>query len=127
MTDAPTITIDLLNPLDIGGGRTASRVVLREPRMREYARFGEPISYVPDAEGRDIPVENDEAIEKYLGALVIEPDSPILLLNLRLVDAIRVKEALLSFFVDCRERAFRLPLVSSSSSAVTSAPPSSTT
>lgn len=112
-----TIVVPLASRLDLGGDRFLDRVVLRAPRLREYARLGEPIIFVPDANGNDVPIEVDEVIEKYLATLVIEPDIPAQLFNLRLDDSIRVKEALLSFFLESRERALRTPPASSSSTS----------
>lgn len=118
MSQPNTITVPLKRPLDVGGGKTISAVVLREPRMREYAKLGEPVVFMPDVNGRDVPIEMDEVIERYLTTLVVEPDMPALLKNLPLVDAIRVKEALLGFFMDCREEALLTPVRSSSSASV---------
>lgn len=126
MSEPGKITVPLSRPLDIGGGEMLRAVVLREPRMREYARLGEPIIYVPDVNGMDVPVEVDDVIEKYLAALVVEPDIPNLIGRLHLVDGIRVKEALLGFFLDCRQEALRPPAPCSSSTSVGSAPSSGT-
>ena len=127
MSDPATIVIPLSRPCDFGPGLgRCTRVVLREPRMHEYARIGEPVIFMPNIHGFDVPIEMDEVIEKYLSTLVVEPDMPALLGRLHLVDAIRVKEALLSFFLDCREEGLRKPVTSSSSASDGSAPSNGT-
>lgn len=126
MSEPATITVPLTRLLDIGGGQSLSSVVLREPRMREYAEFGEPLIFVPDVNGNDVPIENDDVIKKYLERLVVAPPIPALLFNMHLTDAIRVKEALLTFFLHCRDEALRPPSTSSSSGSDTSAPQNGT-
>jgi hypothetical protein len=62
MSEPSTIIVPLTRPIYIGGDQTCRRVVLREPCMREYARLGEPVVFVPDVNGHDVPVEMDEVI-----------------------------------------------------------------
>lgn len=99
------ITIDLTEPLDLGGGAAARRVRLREPKAREYLKIGEPILYQRLPDGAVAQIDNDAAIAAYVQALVIEPDIPALIGNLSLADSIRVKDALLDFFRASQVRA----------------------
>lgn len=99
------ITVPLLVPLDIGGGKTITEVVLREPEAREYFEIGEPIQYQRTADKSVVGIEMDDAIAAYVKRLVVVPDIPSQVGNLKLPDAIRVKDALLDFFRASQVRA----------------------
>lgn len=92
-----TTTIDLASPI-MGHGEPISRVVIKEPTGRDYFALGEPAVGARNPDGTTYWVENVEVIEKYIEACVSEPSSGILLGQLCLADAMRVKDAVLDFF-----------------------------
>ena len=124
-TTSPDIVVDLLSPF-AGPDGTVTRIGLREPTLKEFITIGEPYTFIPEVNGVEVPVENDDVIAKYLFTLVVEPNIPSLLNKVKISDTMRIKEALLSFFMESRERAFRTPLNSTSSGSTSSAPSSST-
>ncbi|TWD54545.1 hypothetical protein FB480_103457 [Agrobacterium vitis] len=101
------ISIDLLNPITglpnpDGTPTTITRVVLRAPRLREYAAIGDLDSYAKTADGAIYMTENDGVFDRYISALAQEPNNPALLKNISLADAMRLKDALRDFFTKSR-------------------------
>ncbi len=91
------ITIELDTPLRGHNGEIKA-VVLREPRMAEYFRLGDPWT-IALSEGKvPFTIENGEAIEQYVRACVVEPADFQLLEQGGLQLARKLKEAVLSFF-----------------------------
>jgi hypothetical protein len=92
-----TVTIDLAEPID-NFGKPCPRVVLREPTYATYARLGEPYSFGRTRDGIIINVLKDEVLAAYVEACLVEPTNAGLLATLALVDAKRLRKAVLDFF-----------------------------
>src|SRR5262245_1615460 len=95
------ITIQLAEPLAGHQGPIAT-VVVREPRAAEFFRLGEPFAYARNADGTIFTVENAETVKAYLDALIVEPADRLLIEQLSLSDAMKVKETVLGFFTAAR-------------------------
>lgn len=80
-------------------GRNVDSLTFREPKMKEYAAYGEPSVVTRTADGGLVMVENTDAIFAYARALVNEPGA-LDFLSLR--DTLAVKEVILDFFADAR-------------------------
>jgi hypothetical protein len=98
MTDR---TVPLTNPIKGHAGFIES-VTLREPTGDEYFSLGEPGVYARTAERVTLQVENDPVIKAYIEKCVVAPANALLLAQLSLVDAMKVKDAMLGFFQDAR-------------------------
>lgn len=109
---ARSVTVELL---DVYLGGDLKRVVIREPKMSEFIANGDPVTLMKTG-GSWYTVENDAAIQAYLRSCIVEPESMSYINNLSLADAMRVKEAMLSFFSTARERLHPTAQVSSSTS-----------
>ena len=94
------VTIELLEP-KLGGEIT--RVVIRPPKAAEYWRIGEP-ERVVRTNDTFYTVDDEQALGEWLKLLLVEPDSRAYLDNLGLADAMRIKEAIIGFFDQARQR-----------------------
>lgn len=112
---AKTVTVTLREPI-VGHAGAITEVVLRPPGLTEYARIGEPWSVVPSANGEGVVVENDAAIAAYLECCFVEPKDPLLLGQVQLADAMRIKTELLNFFGAARQASMSPTSPTSSSS-----------
>ncbi len=87
-------------------GQVFDSVVLRAPKLRDHIAIGDPIEAHrgPDGNGRFV-VEYLDRIEAYLDRLAV-PGKPgrECLDDLDLTDSIRLKEAVIDFFTEARER-----------------------
>lgn len=114
-TPVKTATIELSEP--IVGHEPIRRVILREPQARDYFSLGEPSVFAQNGDGTAVyAIENPDVIQRYIERCLVEPKDPLALGQLCLSDAMRVKEACLSFFTDGRVKASNSPATSSSSS-----------
>lgn len=121
-----TVTIKLREPL-VGHGGQVTELIVKEPKGRDFLELGEPHSYArAGKDGLVVHTENDAAVQGYFERCVgtakgpkdLPLADPILILDqLCLADAIAVKEAILSFFMDARLAFSAAPSNSSSSSA----------
>ncbi|MGJ5205032.1 hypothetical protein [Bradyrhizobium sp. HKCCYLR20261] len=91
-------TIPLKRPIDGPKGRIAA-VVLQEPASADYWILGDPRTWVK-AKGGMALVDNDEVIRAYTERMIIEPDPLLAMNNLSILDAMAVKNGVLSFFED---------------------------
>lgn len=96
---AKAVTIDLLDPLT-GHKGPVKTITIREPKGKEFLAFGDPYIVARQPDGTLYPVEDGGAIARYIEACV--DLDPLLLDQLGLADAIRVKETVLGFFTDAR-------------------------
>lgn len=108
------VTIELSEPI-IGHSDPIRRVVLQEPRARDYFALGEPSVYARNPDGTVYAVENAEVIDRYIERCIVEPKESILLDQMSLGDAMRVKDAVLGFFSDARKKTLPSSSMSSSS------------
>jgi hypothetical protein len=110
-----SITIELTEPLV--GHEPIPRLILREPQARDYFSLGEPSILAQSVDGTAVyAIENSEIVQRYIERCLVEPKDPLTLGQLCLVDAMRVKEAVLGFFNQARANVSRSPATSSSSS-----------
>ena len=106
-TAAQSKTIVLLKPLGSPNNPKSylERVTLRPPRFADFMELGEPEIYVPVAEGRGGFVEtNLEAVRRYVERLAGKDLDPGLLEHASLEDSMRLRDAVLGFFRDARQR-----------------------
>lgn len=101
---AKTVTITLLEPI-VGHDGAVREIVMRPPNLMEFARIGEPLTAMAGADGNAIVVDNDVAITAYLERCIVEPKDKLLLDQVQLADAFRIKEAFLDFFGEARQAA----------------------
>ncbi|MEN3239017.1 hypothetical protein PUR29_36890 [Methylobacterium ajmalii] len=94
-----TVTIPLTRPVD-GHRGEIREVILREPTWGDVMPVGNPYTIHHSPEGVPIVVENPAIIEHYLERCVVEPMHYNLLTNCNLRDALRVRQALLDFFLN---------------------------
>ena len=102
-----TIEIELSDPIEgipapDGSPTTIKRIVLRAPRLREYAEIGDLIMPAKSANGSIAVMEIDGVFDRYIDALLVEPQSQALARNISLVDSMRLKDALSDFFSKSR-------------------------
>jgi len=79
------------------------RIILREPKSRDYFEIGEPLELhrAPDGSDGRYLVEHLDRIEAYAARLPKEPTAEALV-DLDLVDAMALKEAITGFFIEAR-------------------------
>lgn len=100
-----TAIVELVEPL-LGHGEPIRRLVLKEPTGRDYISLGEPMVVARNPDGTAYAVENTAVIEQYVERCITEPKDPLLVIpQLGLSDAMRLKEAVLGFFRDARQAA----------------------
>jgi hypothetical protein len=93
-----TKTVSLKKPFDAGGVQV-TQVVLQEPTAADYFALGAPQTWVRAAGGMAL-VDNDAAIRSYAERLIVQPDPLLAMNNMSVLDAIAVKDAIVSFFSD---------------------------
>jgi hypothetical protein len=96
-----TVTIKLSEPI-VGHEGPITEVELRSPNLMEYARIGEPATWVKAGEDRYLSIDNDHAVEAYVQACVVEPKDKLLLNQIGLADGMAIKDAILDFFGEAR-------------------------
>ncbi len=90
-------TITLKKPIEGHHGKI-TQVVLREPTFDQYLEFGEPYTIAASKDGTPFGVENNDVIRQYLAVCVKEPVDKLILTQLSVSDARKLKDALLGFF-----------------------------
>ena len=96
----PNVTVKLSRAYAEG---ELTEVVIRPPVASEYWANGEPWQEMVMGKNAYI-VENPVTVQTYIDLLVVEPKSKAYRNNLELVDAMAVKDAVLGFFPEARER-----------------------
>lgn len=89
--------------VDVPGGYlthqgNSTRIVVREPTVEDYLEIGEVYSYVPAPDGLAYPMENREAVKRYVERLVVEPTDQLLIAGLPLSVGRDLRDAVLGFF-----------------------------
>jgi hypothetical protein len=92
--------IELSKPIT-GHEGPVTKVVLKEPTAADYFALGEPQIVARNPDGTVFVVENDAAVKQYIERCCVSP-SPLLLAQLSLRDAVKVKAAVLDFFMVAR-------------------------
>lgn len=100
---AKTVTVELSEAI-IGHTGPVSRVVIKEPTAGDYFALGEPSVWGRGADGNSFIVENVEVVEGYVSRCVQEPNDPLILNQMSLADAMKVKDAVLGFFGEARRK-----------------------
>jgi hypothetical protein len=98
---AKTVTVKLSAPIT-AHDKVISSLTFREPNYNDYIALSDPVILAQNADGSLFPVENGETIRQYVERCLIEVD-PLLLGELPLADAIKIKRAITDFFADARE------------------------
>ena len=105
---AKTIDIDLDEPIN-GHKGPISIVKVSEPRAGDILDLGDPFVLARGADGALISVENDEKIRAYIERLTQDADGqrldPILLRQASASDLLRIRDAVIDFFIQARSRA----------------------
>lgn len=123
---AKTKTVVLSEPIEGHDDARFSRLVFREPTYRELMALGEPTARAYDVgHGMAYSADKDEVIRQYAEKLLVEPADALLLNQLGLADALRVKEAVLDFFSEARATIMKLGPSSSSATQESSTPSAS--
>jgi hypothetical protein len=99
---AKTVKVELSEPRVGHGGASVTHVVLREPTLDELFLYGEPIEVTRTKSGEVITIEHPDILNAYRKVLIVEPDSQVLVGSLPLVDALRVKDEIIGFFLSAR-------------------------
>jgi len=99
-----TKIIPLSTPIQ-GHTGPISQVLVKEPTGRDYMALGEPSIWARNADGTSYVIEHTEVIEKYIERCLADPKDPLLLSQLGLADAMKVKDAVLDFFGAARKAA----------------------
>lgn len=94
-------TIPLSEPLAGHEGKI-TQVIVRSPKAAEFFLYGEPYAYARNRDGTVFTVENAETVKSYIDVLIVEPKDKLLIAQLELTDAMKVKEAVLGFFTAAR-------------------------
>jgi hypothetical protein len=104
-----TRTLKLLQPIKAPEGDTLE-VTLREPTAEEFFELGEPRSTVWSGDpttaklktaGQTLEmktVENGVALKKYMERCIVKPNFLLVMAQVSLADAMRIKEEFLLFF-----------------------------
>lgn len=111
---AKTQAINLGEPVVTHTG-PIKELVFREPRARDFFELGEPFAYARNPDGTVYSAENADVINKYIERLLEKPNDPLVLAQVSLVDAMRIKETVLGFFTAARLQLSGITLTSSSS------------
>ena len=108
-------TLDLITPFP-WGAQTITQIEIREPNGSEFIRLGEPYLNSIGDDGRVANVEDNEVIRAYCEMLIVTPARlPLDLLGL--ADSMRLKDAVLDFFIIARRAGLKgAPKPSSASS-----------
>jgi hypothetical protein len=121
MTAPVAKSIPLSVPI-AGHGGPVREWKLREPTGAELFRFGEPFVYARNPDGSIFTVENNDVIKLYAEALTVAPDA-IFLDQLALADALKVRSAVIDFFVTAQASIYSPPATSSSGTTASPTPP----
>ncbi|MCF4130255.1 hypothetical protein [Methylobacterium sp. SyP6R] len=97
-TPASSVTIPLTTPIQWHRD-LVREIVLREPTWDDIMPIGHPVTLHSSPEGVQIPVENPAAIMHYAERCVVEPMDMNFLSQLGLRDTMRVRQAILDFFL----------------------------
>lgn len=95
------VTIPLSEPITVPGENAPvqiNEVVLREPKYPDIMALGQPAAYARDAAGMVYSAEKDETIKAYIERLLVEPKSPLALMQLGAVDTFKLRDAVHGFF-----------------------------
>ena len=106
-----SITISLDTPLTSHDGPVRS-IVLREPNGADYIDLGEPFILTQTKDGGFYHVELDSVIKAYVERCLVEPKEPLLLRQMSLTDAMKVREAIGNFFAAARRAMSQQPATS---------------
>lgn len=104
------IEIELTTPI-VGHSGPITKVVLRAPLAGDFFLLGEPFAYAASKEGLVYSAENAEVVRGYIERLLIEPNA-LLLANVSLKDAMRIKAVLMDFFSDARPPSLKTGAIS---------------
>lgn len=95
---AKTVTITLTDPFK-GHHGDVTKVVVREPKGAEYIAHGEPAVFGRTGNnGAAVLVENDTAIRGYMECCIVEPNAMLVMAQASLIDTMKIKQEILSFF-----------------------------
>lgn len=108
-----SVTIQLSQPILVHGG-TASQIVVREPLAKDYFSLGEPSVIARSKDGSFYSVESPEVLNAYVERCVVEPKDPLLLSQLSLADAMKIKGVIHGFFTEAQDVSFGKTATSSS-------------
>ncbi|MBR0752929.1 hypothetical protein JQ604_12105 [Bradyrhizobium jicamae] len=97
----PNVTINLTKPIE-GPAGTINAITLREPKFGDIMHLGEPVAFAHGAGGMVYHADKDDLFKGYIERLMIEPKDPLLLEQVSLGDALKLKDAVTSFFVIAR-------------------------
>jgi hypothetical protein len=89
--------ITLKKPFDGGPKGTITTVIVQEPTAAEFFALGSPQTWVRASGGMAL-VDNDAAIRAYAEKLIVEPNPLLAMTHMSVLDAIAVKDAIISFF-----------------------------
>ena len=96
-------------------GKSFDKVEMREPKLRDHFAVGDPVEAHsgPDGQGRFV-IEHNDRFDAYLDRLCVEgKPGRECLVDLDLADSMRLRDAIVSFFLAARAR--NKPPTSSSS------------
>lgn len=111
-----SVTIKLSKPLITHEGDLHS-LEITEPRGLDYLRLGEPVTYGQNPDGAVFIVENEDVIQRYVEVCVPITVNSIILDQIGLEDAMKIKAAVLDFFRAARDRQSETSSTSSSSTS----------
>lgn len=94
----PNATIELEKPIT-GHEGEIRKIVLREPTYREVMPNGSPYQVHDTDDGQSVVLYDNEKIRAYAEACLIEPKESDLLKQLGLRDTMKLREAVLRFFL----------------------------
>lgn len=120
---AKTVDVLLSDPIR-GHGGEITKVVLREPRALDFFELGEPIAFAVSKDGMQYTADNEGTIKLYIDRCLVEPKDPLLLEQLSLADAMKLKETVVNFFLAARRSLLPAPAIPSSSGSDASTPKS---
>jgi hypothetical protein len=112
--------IELLDPI-IGHSGPIKTVVMREPKAADFFELGDPIAFARSGD-MVYSADKEAVIKAYVDRCVVEPNA-LLLEQLSLADAMRVRDAVVDFFSDARVKTLPQPATSSSSGSGSQTPP----
>jgi hypothetical protein len=80
-----------------GAAGLVTQVKVQEPTAADYFALGAPQTWVKASGGMAL-VDNDQAIRAYAERLIVEPDPLLAMNHMSVLDAVAVKDAIVSFF-----------------------------
>lgn len=84
-------------------GKIFDAVTLRDPKYRDFIDIGDPIEQQPLPTGSgSMIVKHFDRIDAYAGRLLQDPLSMADIMDLDLVDALAMEDAVLDFFAEAR-------------------------